>query len=345
MCLTSSPPCARQCEFEGCASCGTEKGCERSPPPPSPTPPPLPLAPPPLPPPSPLPPGASPPKPPPSPEPPGPPPPSPPALPPVSQSGVVAVVSSSYGDDGAEGGGGSGGCHSLGEACDIRRCCEAPGASCFRTTAANAGVESFACQLSCFEPRTSRPCPVISQCAQPWRDCSASGCCVSETQRCFEKNRTFASCMPECRPELPRFRGWSCDDRNGRNNEQAAAFASSLNFASGREEVSVVASGTASAVMRSILGDRLASFGESTLGLSGKDLLVVFLTVAGVLTCCGLYLVGRLCRAACQSGHRKRRLARVRPRLGLGGGRPVRLAAEDDDEDDDMTEILGDEPR
>ena len=77
------------------------------------------------------------------------------------------------------------------------------------------------------------------------------------------------------------------------------------------------------------------------LGLSGKDFFLLFLTLAGGLTCCSLYVACRLGRAACQSSRRKRRFATIRPRRG--GGRPMRLAAEDDDEfgeeDDD---IIGD---
>ena len=250
-----------------------------------------------------------------------------------------AVVSDSYGDDGVRGSDGPGGCHAMGAACDIKRCCDALDASCFRTYA-NAGVESYACQRSCFEPDTGRPCAVLAACAQPWRDCSASGCCVAATQRCYEKNRTFASCMPECSPELPRFRGWTCVNRNGRSNEQAAALAAALSFGSaGAKGGGGGRVGVSGTMMRSIVGDKLASFGESTLGLSGKDLFLLFLTITATLTCCGLYVAGRLGRDACQSIRRKRRLASVRARTA----RPMRLAAQDEDEEEGEEEILGDD--
>lgn len=233
----------------------------------------------------------------------------------------------------------------MGHACEIKRCCSSLDASCYRTYA-NAGVESYTCQRSCFEPATGRPCKVLSPCAQPWRDCSASGCCSSSTQRCFEKNRTFASCMSECSPELPRFRGWSCVDRNGRSNEQAAAIAAYRTVPGGAtaRASSPLRAHSAEAALRSIVGDELAIQGESMLGLSGKQLLTVLLTLASALACASLCVAWRLVRAACISAQRQRRLARVaRPRT-KGGGRPMRLASEDADEDaddyDDDDEIL-----
>ena len=223
----------------------------------------------------------------------------------------------------------------MGEACEMRRCCGPLDASCYRTYV-NAGVESYTCQRSCFDPVTGLPCKVLSPCAQPWRDCSASGCCVSATQRCFEKNRTFASCMSECNPTLPRFRGWTCADRNGRSNEQAAAIAAMIRSgASGGESASEQGEAHVTATMvRGIIGEELATLGESTLGLHGKDQFLLFVTLVGGFACCCFCVVFRVCRAACQSAERKRRLARIaRPRSREP--RPVRLAAEDEDDEDE----------
>lgn len=323
------------CDAAGCSTCGPDKGCLRPPPPPSPTTPPPPTPPPPLTPPV----APSPPPPSPSPAPsipspsPLPPPPSPsPLLPPVRTSGVVAVVSNSYGDDG----GVEGGCHAMGEACDLKRCCASLDASCYRTYA-NAGVDSYTCQRSCFEPDTGRPCAVLSACAEPWRPCSSSGCCVSPTQRCYEKNRTFASCMPECSPHLPRFHGWTCADRNGRSNEQAAA----LSFANGRSNAGGVTAGSGSigvagTVMRGVLGDGLTTLGEEATGLDEKHFFLLLLTLAGCVGCLGLCVLGRLTRAACQQSRRRRRFAVLRPRSARStrvANDEQELQGEEDEED------------
>ena len=160
--------------------------------------------------------------------------------------------------------------------------------------------------------------------------------------------------MAECNPDLPRFAGWTCADRNGRSNEQAAAAAAALGFGDGGAAILGSGGGGAGAagtVMRGILGDDLAALGERSLGLQSKDFFLLFLTLAGGLACCALYVAARLGRAACQGSARrrlarKRRLASVRPRSARGGARPMRLAAEEEEhlegeEWDD--EILGDD--
>ena len=258
--------------------------------------------------------------------------------PPVTSSGIFATVSDSYGDDGPQGttripvAGAAHGCHALGAACDQQRCCVTPGASCFRTYA-NEGVDSYNCQRSCFERGSGRACPVLAACAKPWRDCSASGCCVSDAQRCYEKNRTFASCMPECNPALPRFRGWSCVDRDGRSNDQQAAAAAANSFgaidgASGRSDR---AESVARSAMRNILGDDLTLLGESTLGLDSKHLFLLFLTLTGLLACGGLLLAWRLGRAACQGSSAK---ALARRRARALSARPQRVAKEEEEADE-----------
>lgn len=252
-------------------------------------------------------------------------------MPPVTASGYITTVSASYGDDGVASGDD---CHAMGEACERKRCCSATAGSCFRTYA-NAGVESYSCQRSCTEPGTRRPCKVLAPCAQPWRDCSTSGCCVSDTQRCFEKNRTFASCMPECLPTLPRFRGWSCADRDGRSNEQQAAlrgYGSIEIKAAVRDNVDVARS-----FMRNILGEELTLLGEQQLG---KTFFTLFLTLASGFACCSLYVAGRLVCSACRETRSEASRRRLKQELrARARGRPMRLASVDEEDD----EILGDE--
>ena len=147
--------------------------------------------------------------------------------------------------------------------------------------------------------------------------------------------------MPECSPHLPQFRGWTCADRNGRSNEQAAAAAAALTFSNGRVGGSAVASstvdmGVTGMVTRNILGDELTVLGEDATGLAPKKFFLLFLTLAGGLCCLGLCMLGRLARAVRQGARRhKRRFAILRPRAV----RPMRLAndeeleGEEDDED------------
>ena len=148
--------------------------------------------------------------------------------------------------------------------------------------------------------------------------------------------------MPECSPEKPRFRGWTCTDRNGRSNEQQAAVTAALMGASGRDwGVSATHEGVG-AVVRSVVGDELADLGESALGVNGKQLFTLLLTLGGVLACLVLCVTYRACRAACASAQRKRRLARVARPRSRGGGRHKRLATDMEDGGEEDDEILGD---
>ena len=146
----------------------------------------------------------------------------------------------------------------------------------------------------------------------------------------------------ECRRELPRFRGWSCLDRNGRSNELAAAAAAAALSFNGRDGTrpDAPASG-AGTIMRGILGDELTALGESTLGLDSYHFFLLFLTLMSGVVCCGLCVAARLgraaCVAACVKSRRAKSLARARR------SRPMRLAAEEDEHGEDDDDILGDE--
>ena len=142
--------------------------------------------------------------------------------------------------------------------------------------------------------------------------------------------------MVDCSPYLPQFRGWTCADRNGRSNDQAAA----LTFSNGRVGDGVKATtigdmGVTGMVTRNILGDKLTVFGEGATGLAPKKFFLLFLTLAGGLCCLGLCVLGRLARAVRHSARRrKRRFAILQPRAV----RPVRLANDEDHEEGEEDE-------
>ena len=198
-------------------------------------------------------------------------------------------------------------CNRMGEPCDISRCCSSADASCFRTYT-NGGVFSASCQRTCIEPVSGRPCEVLTACAQPSAECSASGCCAAPAQRCFEKNRTFATCMPICQVGLHRFSDWSCLDRDGHSAAEAAALRLSHGATGPAHSVGAMqsdSSSTTQALMRTIFGGEVIDLAEALLGIDGKHLFVVLLTVAGVIVCCGLYIAGKLGRAACKCDRRR----------------------------------------
>ena len=319
------------CEMYGCITCGPEMGCTRPPPPPPPRIPPPPASPPPSLPPPPL----IPPSPPPLPGLPPPPPPSPrsppPSSPPVHVLGVHANVFASYGDDEVEDTSRQGHrqpCARGGQDCHVERCCSGGGSACFRTYTAS-GQHTGTCQRACYEADSGRPCAVLAMCAQPFHECSASGCCQSRAQRCFEANATYARCMPECSAAMHAYKDWTCADRNGRSSAELATLGAPSVFFAATHAASHAASSGSVAAIHAVVGGRLAA----AWGITSGKRVALLITVLGVLTCCLLYAASVICRTSwstpcrCCRGHRRlplhepapgRRLPpKAKPRRGM----------------------------
>jgi hypothetical protein len=146
--------------------------------------------------------------------------------------------------------------------------------------------------------------------------------------------------MPECSTELPRFRGWTCADRNGRSNEQAAAAARAVGGRQGDAEGALGSFVAAETVVRSVFGDELTVRAKATLGLGTKELFTLLLTVVGGLACCGLCIVSSLCRTLCRALCVKSRRAKALAKARKGS---VRVAGAELDDGGSEDEILGDE--
>lgn len=149
-----------------------------------------------------------------------------------------------------------------------------------------------------------------------------------------------------CQVGLQRFSGWSCIDRDGRSAADAAALLEATQLAQ-QPAIQDSDASTTEALLRTAFGDQVLGLGVRVLGVDAKQLFVILLTVAGFVASLGLYLAGKLGRAACRCDKRrlpppKEMMERMRAQARLNQGpRPMRVASEDPSEREDI--LGGDE--
>jgi hypothetical protein len=116
-------------------------------------------------------------------------------------------------------------CSEPGKNCAHTRCCEAPGATCF---AKNASFASCKATCSPDEPDQSDEDPglwsckalgkkakgaaawVQRRCSKGYQECSATRCCSEPGMQCFEKDKYWAQCLPNCTAAHGAGPGWAC---------------------------------------------------------------------------------------------------------------------------------------
>lgn len=150
-----------------------------------------------------------------------------------------------------------------------------------------------------------------------------------------------------CDRALSAFRSWTCNDRNGFSNAEAQ-----LTEAARQTDAVAAALGAGQSLLAAIVAGDLSTVDSSALG--GQKQLAMLVTVLSALSCCALFVVGRLGRAACVAALRQaagmRRIpvqaVAVRPRSSAPkservGAVPLRTV--DDDDRDQPDDILGDD--
>lgn len=144
-------------------------------------------------------------------------------------------------------------------------------------------------------------------------------------------------------------RGWTCKDRDGLSEhefkEKARTVSGGWSLGTANRAEAILTG--SEAMMRSVLGDDWTDFCERALGLDGKHLLVVILTVSCALACCGLYTMVRCIRATSHRWHQrplglspelvravKSRAvsAKAQTVTGMGQLKPIRVAANEEEQ-------------
>lgn len=127
-------------------------------------------------------------------------------------------------------------CSDVWSNCVESKCCQDPGATCFRKND-TWGLCKVTCQpgedphdvdggeWSCQElgPTAPERAPwVESSCSRQGEDCSYSRCCLGSGMKCFEKNQYWATCRDKCEPgmidktEPEKYRtNWTCKTLGG----------------------------------------------------------------------------------------------------------------------------------